>query len=438
VPDFDIPQSTLRALSLAGLCLLTFLAGSLTTAFETFPYPQLLERPIAALEAQLGRAQSPFAGDQAGDDSGEHGVTHHDPEKAYQGLTLYTSEHEQAANLVAMDGEVVHRWELPFREVWPDPPHVDRPVDADQIHWNAVHMYPDGRLLASYSGDGDTPHGYGLVEMTADSEVVWRFAERTHHDIEVGPEGDIYVLTHDVRDRDEVSEEVGGDSAFVIDNEIVRLSPGGEVLGRWSLADLLADSSSSHVLRLWFDRRTAWDPLHANDVDVVDESFARHHAFAEPGQLIVSLRSLDALVLVDPADGTVEWVERGPWLAQHDPDLLAAGHILVFDNHGHAGPEGASRIVEYAPSERSVVWEYVGTEAQPFDSNWQGGQLPLPNGNVLVVESVGGRLFEVTRDGEIVWEFHNPARVDGRGGTVVPNIRASVQRVRREELSFVP
>jgi hypothetical protein len=432
----DLSDSTLRAISLVGLCVLTFLAGSLTTAFETFPYPQLLERPIAALEAQLGRAQSPFAADRAGGESGERGVKHYDPDEAYRGLTLYTSEHEQAANLVGMEGNVVHRWELPFREVWTDPPHVDRPVDASQILWNAVHLYPNGDLLASYSADGDTPHGYGLVKMTAESEVVWRFADRTHHDIEVGPEGDIYVLTHEVRDRDEVASELGGDSAFVIDDEIVRLSPGGEVRGRWSLADLLGESSSKHVLRLWFDRRTAWDPLHANDVDVVGEAFARHHAFAEPGQLLVSLRALDALVLVDPADETVEWVERGPWVAQHDPDLLANGHILVFDNHGHPGPDGASRIVEYAPAERAVVWEYVGTEARPFYSNWQGGQLPLPNGNLLVVESVGGRIFEVTRDGEVVWEFRNPAGADSRGGRVA-NIRASIQRVRRAELQFL-
>jgi len=32
----------------------------------------------------------------------------------------------------------------------------------------------------------------------------------------------------------------------------------------------------------------------------------------------------------------------------------------------------------------------------------------LPNGNVLIAESDSGRLFEVTSDGEIVWEFLNP------------------------------
>ena len=35
-------------------------------------------------------------------------------------------------------------------------------------------------------------------------------------------------------------------------------------------------------------------------------------------------------------------------------------------------------------------------------------QQQLPNGNVLITESDRGRLLEVTRAGEIVWEYWNP------------------------------
>ena len=45
-----------------------------------------------------------------------------------------------------------------------------------------------------------------------------------------------------------------------------------------------------------------------------------------------------------------------------------------------------------------------------FFSAVQGAAQALPNGNVLVTESTKGRVFEVTRDGEIVWEFWNPDR----------------------------
>jgi hypothetical protein len=42
----------------------------------------------------------------------------------------------------------------------------------------------------------------------------------------------------------------------------------------------------------------------------------------------------------------------------------------------------------------------------------------LPNGNTLITESDGGRLFEVTADGQIVWEFVNPVRGGEKAGLI--------------------
>ena len=46
----------------------------------------------------------------------------------------------------------------------------------------------------------------------------------------------------------------------------------------------------------------------------------------------------------------------------------------------------------------------------------------LPNGNTLITESHCGRLFEVTRDGEIVWEFINPHNLAARDGLFFSDI----------------
>jgi hypothetical protein len=40
----------------------------------------------------------------------------------------------------------------------------------------------------------------------------------------------------------------------------------------------------------------------------------------------------------------------------------------------------------------------------------------LPNGNTLIVETENGRGFEVTRAGEIVWEFISPKRHKNKKG----------------------
>jgi hypothetical protein len=109
----------------------------------------------------------------------------------------------------------------------------------------------------------------------------------------------------------------------------------------------------------------------------------------------------------------IVWASSGPFRSQHDPDVLPNGRILLFDNTGHLGPEGPSRIVELDILSQQVHWCYAGTAADPLYSLVRSGQQMLPNGNVLITESDAGRIQEVTRGGEIVWEFRNPVSLDG-------------------------
>jgi hypothetical protein len=55
-----------------------------------------------------------------------------------------------------------------------------------------------------------------------------------------------------------------------------------------------------------------------------------------------------------------------------------------------------------------VVWEYYDTMRPAFFSPYMGAVQPLPNGNVHISESATGRLFDVTREGDVVWEYVVP------------------------------
>jgi hypothetical protein len=57
-----------------------------------------------------------------------------------------------------------------------------------------------------------------------------------------------------------------------------------------------------------------------------------------------------------------------------------------------------------------VVWEFRGSDREPFYSKTCGTAERLTNGNTLITETDFGRAFEVTPDGRIVWEFYNPHR----------------------------
>ena len=55
-----------------------------------------------------------------------------------------------------------------------------------------------------------------------------------------------------------------------------------------------------------------------------------------------------------------------------------------------------------------IEWEYVADPPQSFYSALLAGAERLPNGNTLICESMKGRVFEVTPEGEIVWQYINP------------------------------
>jgi hypothetical protein len=65
-------------------------------------------------------------------------------------------------------------------------------------------------------------------------------------------------------------------------------------------------------------------------------------------------------------------------------------------------------VLELDPATRTVTWRYGEAEGERFFSAKRGASQRLANGNVLITDSESGRAFEVTRAGEIVFEFANP------------------------------
>ena len=55
---------------------------------------------------------------------------------------------------------------------------------------------------------------------------------------------------------------------------------------------------------------------------------------------------------------------------------------------------------------KEIVWEYKGTPPQNFYTKTMGSAQGLPNGNTLITESRKGHIFEITKTGEIVWDYY--------------------------------
>lgn len=319
----------------------------------------------------------------------QRGVTVHDAERAQPGLNLYSSGHAPEALLMDMQGEVLHRWRLPYADI-PNAPPLD---DHHQDTWRRVHLLRDGSLLAIYGGRG-------LVKVDARSQLLWHYPERVHHDLQVDGRGHVWTLTR----KERLVERVNPRRA-VIDDQVVELSPDGVELASLSVMDcLLASRWGDRLLHL---ERREGDLMHVNSIVVLDgRSAERHPAFAA-GNLLLCARDLDLLLVIDPRTRRVVWIQEGPWRGPHDARPLENGNLLLFDNLGHAG---ASRVLEIDIVDGDILWQYAPDPPSELFSLFCGASARLPNGNTLITETGGGRALEVTGDGSLVWEFVSPHR----------------------------
>ena len=405
-------------LFVAAIAFLAFVGGAMAVLGQQFPHKYLRQAYIAgeALLAQRQETADPYVTDQwRKARNGEKGVTIHDPKRAFEGYTLYTSAGDAAAHLVDMDGRVVHEWRRPYSQIWNEQSEVKKPQPDSLILMDKARLLPNGDLLAIYAAAGDTPWGYGMVKMDRDSNLIWSYLAHTHHDFDIAPDGRILALTN-AFSSDPPADFGKLDQPFLEDFLVV-LSPDGKELQKISLTRALAQSRF-RLLQLAIPAYALGDPLHTNSVQYITAEQAKSFPFAKEGDVLLSFRDMSTLVVMSLERGQIVWAMRGPWLWQHDATLLPNGHITLFDNLGGFRPDNSARVLELDPKSGAVTWSYQGDDAHPFHSPLRSSAEALPNGNVLITESDGGRIFEVTRGGEIVWNFINPTRGGANGDMI--------------------
>ena len=102
---------------------------------------------------------------------------------------------------------------------------------------------------------------------------------------------------------------------------------------------------------------------------------------------------------------SVNWVPEG---------YPGAGNLILFNNNDNGNnsavleietpinDSGTYDIMDGDPFEpESPVWSYTDN----FHTQMQGGAFRLPNGNTLITDCDDAHMFEVTSDGNVVWDF---------------------------------
>jgi len=317
-----------------------------------------------------------------------------------QAYNIYTDDGFPDAYLIDMSGKTVHTW------------------SDGRSRWHHVEMLENGDLLGIVTGQS-------IVRLDWDSNVKWSKKIPAHHDLDVAENNDIFTLIK----KDELVFK-SGSPLPIINDYLVVLSPDGKVKNNYSLLDIIREKLpsdlSGQVYRWWLRRYFPWrnllktlrinmlkligvegccyyDVFHTNTIEIIDRDI---EGLCEKGNLLICVRELDLVGILDPEKEELIW-SWGPGVLDrpHNPTLLENGNILVFDNGKR---RTYSRIIELNPLTEQIVWSYESRPPEQFHSKVRGSCQRLPNGNTLITESNKGRVFEVTPDGDIVWEFYNP------------------------------
>ncbi len=449
---FPPARGLVPAFAILGMLFLSCLAGAAMMHFD-FGLASFFRNSFEGFQAWKEHGKpAPFA---ASNGPRQSGITKDVPGKAFDGYTLYTTTLATEARLIDMRGEVVHSWQLPFSKVWPHPTHVQFPVPDDQVHWFRCRLFPNGDLLAIYQTDLDTPHGYGLAKLDKNSRLIWAYSGNVHHDLDVDEDGTIYALVHQVqRDRPAKLDSI---PAPYLADYLVVLSADGEQIDKIPLIETIRDSRYSLLLasinnslsrnpppghfptgpvvaisagpKLPAPSKDAriqpptkvkeqGDVLHANSVRVLTRAMAGKFPLFKAGQVLISLRSTDTLMILDVPTRSIVWAAQGLWRGQHDPEFLENGHLLIYDNSGLIRE---ARVLEYDPRYQDYPWSYSHENSAPILAHARGMKQHLPNGNVLIIDPEGARILEISHNKELVWEFGCPEQLGTQPEEIKPH-----------------
>ena len=314
------------------------------------------------------------------------GLTHFDEAKATPGFTLYSPLFVPRAFLVATNGDVVHEWDLP-----------DGPGAYPRL-------LPNGNLFYSAENDNMPPLKAGglggtMRELDWDGNIVNEVrGDWQHHDMHRLPNGNTLYVSFEEMPEDRsalVRGGLGGNPPpWGWMSDVVReLDPDGNTVWEWHAADMDIENYPMRPVT----PPGSWPWINA--------------AFPlENGDVLISSRHLNMIAIIDRETKQFRWeMSDFSWGGQHDPQMLENGNIILFAN-GDSNNVGHpfSRVIEIDPETKEQVWVYHTKPGRDFYSHHISGQQRLWSGNTLICEGLWGRLFEVTPDGELVWEYVNP------------------------------
>jgi len=321
------------------------------------------------------------------------GTTIYRPNRCYNGYTLISFEvGPQTSRLIDMNGNIINEWKA----------NVER-----------AKLLRTGDIIVVGRGKPRT-----IQEYDWEHRLVWEYNPPggcAHHDVQRLENGNTVLICREIVPEEYMKKIKNPKrrNLSIYSDMILEVTPNKDIIWEWH--------EYEHFDINWYCPICDSDWTHTNTVQVLPENrwYDEGDVRFKPGNVLISPRSLDTILIIDRKSKQIVWKYtgnyRGGLSGQHEPHMIrkglpGAGNILIFDNG--ASPQnnlkhaGESYVLEINPLTKKIVWKYENGEK--FFSKFRGTIQRVSNGNTLICEADGCRVFEVTLEGEIVWEYAIP------------------------------
>ena len=363
-------------LLLVATILATFAYGVLVGVHQLFPYRIIADgiktgQALTNLPENAGNLHLTGFSDVPPEDAAAHrirnvaGSTRHGPLLWYGGRFQFLDlcpDYGCLAVAYTDTGEVAQTW--PYR-----PTELERAVQAAQVttveeyphelspafsfsrdlHPIGMSIYPNGDLLVTFHSVNAFPYAGGVSRIDSDGQPVWFRRDYSHHWPQLLA-GGIALAPGLLLGAEDVTFEIAEDHPITLNcrhdkpqlDTVNMIDGQGRLIERINLVDVLLRSRFAPLLRHTIE--TCY-PLHLNYVAQLGSDAGGTWGMA-PGDLVVSLRNLNAFAILDRESFGLKRLVRGGFFQQHAVTHLEGSRFLMLDNHGSDGKYGPSRLLE--------------------------------------------------------------------------------------------
>lgn len=313
------------------------------------------------------------------------------------------SDRRHRVELISLqDWQIKHSWSPDGADLLEGAQSASRFIDFST--WNtslfrAIHplLLPDGDLIVK-------DHYSPLFRIDACGRRTWLNDDKVfHHSTMIDSDRNLWIPSL------VEPQEIEGVLPEFAEDEILKLDLDGGILFQRSVPDLMVKHGLDYLL--FTNGSYGFDPTHLNDIEPVNED----GPYWKKGDVFLSLRNISTIMLYRPATDQIVWWKQGPWVAQHDVDVIDATRISVFDNHAEDRGKGAM-VRDHSDV---IVYDFAtDTIERPVEAAMRGQMVQtlfaglydvMPGGYALIEDVTNARHLIIGPDGELAVEFVNRA-----------------------------